>query len=784
MGYDSMNDNNRGGRTTSIDELSLCSQNLCRSNDAQQDWLITLGRQKHTIGLAQEPYIDARGNSRANHTWNSIYPTTHRKRPQDTRAFMVVSTSISPDAWTQVEVESPDVTAIKISDRHGDLFIFNVYLDQSHSDALFELGRKTKDAQREGTRKRRPTHFVWAGDFNRHSPLWDEERNHHLFTRRNITMAQTLIDMVAKYDLKMALPHGTPTLEAMTTGNHTRPDNVFISDSIMDRLVSCTTTPERRPPKTDHFPIMCRLRLSLEYKEPVRRLNWSKTDWSEYRDTLREKLESTPHPEDIRTREEFDDLLGTLNRAIQDTTDKHVDRQKLTPYTKRWWTKDLNELRKMAHHLGKKSYGKRSDREHPIHEEFRRARNRYTNSIKLAKEQCWMKWLDAVRDDNMWKTSAYISSPSTDASRARVPDLITKDAHGDEIKATTNEETTALFKREFFPSPPDRIQIDGDDHEEEYPRPAFEFAPITDERIRNTIAKLQPHKAPDTDEFSNAILINCADALITRLGPLFRAVHALKYWPEDWKFIAIIVLRKPGKGDYTKPGSHRPISLIKKIAMLFSKCLSDELLYQTEKHHLLAPTQFGFRPGRATTDAIHYGIAKVKDAWRKGKCCALLLLDIKAAFPHIVVSVLVHKMRMKGVPREYTDWIQWRFKGRKTRLAFDDYQSDEITIEDGLDQGDPFSTTGMIFYIDDLLRNSPDREDGEEAIGFADDVGLLTIGDDLEEAAGKAESFMVREGGAMDWSAQTNCIFGLDKTQCLGLTRKREPDEQRTSTLR
>ncbi|EIN07611.1 hypothetical protein PUNSTDRAFT_30891, partial [Punctularia strigosozonata HHB-11173 SS5] len=76
----------------------------------------------------------------------------------------------------------------------------------------------------------------------------------------------------------------------------------------------------------------------------------------------------------------------------------------------------------------------------------------------------------------------------------------------------------------------------------EYPRPAFEFTPITDERIRSTIAKLQPHKAPDTDKFSNAILINCADALIPRLGPLFRAVHTLKYWPEQWKFIVIIVL--------------------------------------------------------------------------------------------------------------------------------------------------------------------------------------------------------------------------------------------------
>jgi hypothetical protein len=76
----------------------------------------------------------------------------------------------------------------------------------------------------------------------------------------------------------------------------------------------------------------------------------------------------------------------------------------------------------------------------------------------------------------------------------------------------------------------------------------------------------------------------------------------------------------------------------------------------------------------------------------------MLFLDIKAAFPHIVLSWLIHIMRMKGVPCKYTDWIQWQFQGHKTRLQFDNYESKDIIIQDGLDQGNPFSTTGMIFY--------------------------------------------------------------------------------------
>jgi hypothetical protein len=185
---------------------------------------------------------------------------------------------------------------------------------------------------------------------------------------------------------------------------------------------------------------------------------------------------------------------------------------------------------------------------------------------------------------------------------------------------------------------PDNIQVDKDDYEDKYPAPTFEFAPITDDRIRATIAKLDPYKAPDTDEFSNAVLTHCADDIVPRLGPLYRAVHELRYWPEEWKYIGTIILRKPGKDDYTKPGSHRPILLIKKMAMLYLKCLSDDLLHQAEWHQMLARTQFGFQPGCSTMDAIQYGITKIKDAWRKGKCAVLLFLDIKAAFPHIVIS--------------------------------------------------------------------------------------------------------------------------------------------------
>jgi len=56
--------------------------------------------------------------------------------------------------------------------------------------------------------------------------------------------SQVLIDALAEFDLQMALPKDIPTLQAFSTDNHMRMDNVFISSQIMGRVIdaSCGKT--------------------------------------------------------------------------------------------------------------------------------------------------------------------------------------------------------------------------------------------------------------------------------------------------------------------------------------------------------------------------------------------------------------------------------------------------------------------------------------------------------------------------------------------------------------
>ncbi|OBZ68013.1 hypothetical protein A0H81_12024 [Grifola frondosa] len=183
------------------------------------------------------------------------------------------------------------------------------------------------------------------------------------------------------------------------------------------------------------------------------------------------------------------------------------------------------------------------------------------------------------------------------------------------------------------------------------------------QQIEETIHKLKQYKAPGPDGIPNEVYKHCADLLVPILGRLFRASFELKIYPDEWKTSNTVVLRKPDRPHYDVAKAYRPIALINCIAKILSACVTSVLVYEAEKHSLLADHHYGGRPGRTTTDSLHLITKTVKDAWRSGKVASILFLDIKAAFPSADPECLFHDMRMRGVPEQLTDWLREKLRG-------------------------------------------------------------------------------------------------------------------------
>jgi hypothetical protein len=83
--------------------------------------------------------------------------------------------------------------------------------------------------------------------------------------------------------------------------------------------------------------------------------------------------------------------------------------------------------------------------------------------------------------------------------------------------------------------------------------------------------------------------------------------------PDDWKKSWMICVYK-GKGDALNCGSYRGIKLLDQVMKVFERILETRLRSKVK----LDDMQFGFRPGKGTTDAI-FVIRQVQERFLEKK---------------------------------------------------------------------------------------------------------------------------------------------------------------------
>ena len=224
-----------------------------------------------------------------------------------------------------------------------------------------------------------------------------------------------------------------------------------------------------------------------------------------------------------------------------------------------------------------------------------------------------------------------------------------------------------------------------------------------------------------------------------------------------------MVLRKPGKSDYTVAKAYQPVALLNCMSKILSRCVADVLVYEAEQHSLLADFQFGGRPGRQRSDSIHMVTKLIKDEWRSHEVTSVLFLDIKSAFPAATPDRLFHNMRMRGILAVIVDWLAEKLRGRRTILTFDDFVSELYAIDSGIDQGCPLSVVLYVFYTSDLL-DSGDKKRKVTPVGSMDNVAVVVVAATMDLAHGKLCWYMMCDGGGQTWSEEQNSTYSVDKS--------------------
>src|SRR5882724_2313577 len=101
--------------------------------------------------------------------------------------------------------------------------------------------------------------------------------------------------------------------------------------------------PEERPTRMDHMPIITTLDTTPGRQEETPKHNFKATDWLKFREELTKKLNSLDAHDEFHNENEFHTRLKALTLAIMDTVKSTIPKCHPSPYTKRWWSKELSQ---------------------------------------------------------------------------------------------------------------------------------------------------------------------------------------------------------------------------------------------------------------------------------------------------------------------------------------------------------------------------------------------------------------------------------------------------------
>jgi len=239
--------------------------------------------------------------------------------------------------------------------------------------------------------------------------------------------------------------------------------------------------------------------------------------------------------------------------------------------------------------------------------------------------------------------------------------------------------------------------------------------------------------------------------------------------PAVWKRASGVVIRKPGKDDYTKLKAYRSISLLSCMGKVVEKVVAQLLSEEAERRGLLRDGQFGSRKGRSAIDGAAIIVDRAHAAWTNGHITGVLLMDIKAAFPTVAKGRLVNLMKVRQMDGDLIRWTESFLSERAVEIIIEGSAMERHEVEAGVPQGSPVSPILFAIYTSGLIKWVEENVSEAKGLSFVDDLGWVATGSDVNQVV------MIRESCAaksIEWAGRQGLQFDTAKMEAALFTRR------------
>ena len=190
------------------------------------------------------------------------------------------------------------------------------------------------------------------------------------------------------------------------------------------------------------------------------------------------------------------------------------------------------------------------------------------------------------------------------------------------------------------------------------------------------------------------------NSLLTLLE-IFNHIWTTQTFPPIWKKANVIAFPKPGK-DSSIPSNYRPIALTSCLCKTLERMVNNRLIYYLEVHHILSPSQSGFRSQRSTLDHLVSLETYIRDGFVKGEHVVSIFFDLEKAYDTTWKYGILKDLFNMGLRGHLPVFISNFLSDRTFQVRLGSTHSDTHHQEMGVPQGSVLSPTLFIIKINSI----------------------------------------------------------------------------------